>query len=204
MAMRGLIITFGVVLHALGAGCTTQGLSALLPAPGPASTEPTSTGPDKTGSVAAPPGSYETAAIVSGTPTEIYTLVARGVLGCWFGAGGPLKASHVFQAEAQPPAKGGAAEIVIHERDTSYRDRRGVRAYRVSFASEATGVRVGMTALKFEEKLAQAMAKDVESWAKGGSGCQLRALLPPPAPAKSKAVKGPAAADKAPAAAKKR
>jgi hypothetical protein len=188
MAMRRPgIITLGVLLHAVGAGCAPAGLHALLqPAPEPG----------KTANPAVSSVPYETAAIVSGTPTEVYALVARGVLGCWFGAGGPLKTSHVFQAEAEPPAKGGAAEIVIHERDASFRDQRGVRAYRVSFASEVTGVRVGMTALKFEAARAQAMAKDVQNWAKGGTGCQLRALLPPPAPRKGKIVKGPAAGKK--------
>jgi hypothetical protein len=187
MAMRGSrIVMLGVLLHAVGAGCVPSSLPALLSSPDP----------DKTGSLPAPSGPYEMAAIVSGTPTEVYTRVARGILGCWFGAGGPLKASHVFQAEAAPPAKGGAAEIVVHERDTSFRDQRGVRAYRVSFSSEATGVRVGMTALKFEAKLAQAMAKDVEAWAKGGAGCQLRGLLPPPTAPAGKTVKGPAATRK--------
>jgi len=183
---RAVIITLGVLLHAV-AGCAPAGLHAFLePAPEPG----------KTANPAVPSGPYETAVIVSGTPTEVYALVARSVLGCWFGAGGPLKMSHVFQAEAEPPAKGGAAEIVIHERDTSFSDRRGVRAYRISFASEVTGVRVGMTALKFEAALAQAMAKDVQNWAKGGTGCQLRALLPPPAPRKGKIVKAPAAEKK--------
>jgi hypothetical protein len=181
MATRGLgIVTLGVLLHAAGAGCVPSSLPALLPPPES----------HRTASAAVSSGPYESAAIVSGTPTQVYALVARGVLGCWFGAGGPLKASHVFKAEAEPPAKGGGAQIVIHERDTSFRDRRGPQAYRVAFASEMTGVRVGMTALKFEAKLAQAMAKDVETWAKGGAGCQLRALLPPPAPAKGKVVKG--------------
>jgi hypothetical protein len=184
MAMkRPGIIMLGVVLHALGAGCASSSLNAFL--------QPAS-GPDKKEDLAAPSAPYEIAVIVSGTPTEVYARVARGVLGCWFGAGGPLKASHVFQAEAEPPAKGGAAEIVIHERDTSFRDRRGTRAYRVAFAAEMTGVRVGMTALKFETALAHTMAIDVQNWARGGTGCQLRALSPPPAPRKGKIVKGTA------------
>ena len=45
-------------------------------------------------------------------------------------------------------------------------------------------------------KLAQAMAKDVEAWAKGGAGCQLRGLLPPPTAPAGKTVKGPAATKK--------
>ena len=184
MAMRRSgIITLGVLLHAVGAGCAPSSLNALL--------QPASE-PGQKADLATSSAPYETAAIVSGTPTEVYALVARGVLGCWFGAGGPLKASHVFQAEAEPPAKGGAAEIVIHERDTAFQDRRGPRAYRVSFAAEMTGVRVGMMALKFEAALAQAMARDVQNWARGGTGCQLRAVLPPPRPPKGKIVKGAA------------
>ena len=184
MATRGPgIITLWVLLHALATGCVSSSLPALLqPAPET----------DKSGNIVVRSGPYETAASVSGTPTEVYARVARGILSCWFGAGGPLKSGHVFRAEAEPPAKGGAAEIVIHERDTSLRDQRGAQAYRIAFASEIAGVRLGMTALRFEAPRAQAMAKDVETWAKGGAGCQLRTLAPPPA-AKDGVVKGPAA-----------
>jgi hypothetical protein len=115
--------------------------------------------------------------------------VARGALGCWFAADGPLKATHVYRAEAQPPAKGGDAEIVIHERDATVRDLRGPRAYRISFAAELSSVRVSMLATRFEPKLTRAMAKDVESWAKGGEGCELGALLPPPPPVTKTAKK---------------
>jgi hypothetical protein len=118
--------------------------------------------------------------MASGTSTGVFAHVARGALGCWLAADGPLKASHVYRAEAEPPSKGGAAEITIYERDVSLRDQRGPRAYRISFASEAGGVRINATALKFDPAKAQAMARDVETWAKGGSGCQLRALYPPP------------------------
>ncbi len=192
MPTRGpCLITLGVLLHTLAAGCTPSSLPGLL---GPPAPDPGKTGPGqpekKTSSSSGP---YETAAIVPGTSTQVYALVARGALACWFSPGGPLKGSHVFRAEAEPPAKGGAAEIVIHERDTSFRDQRGVKAYRIAFASEITGVRVDMIALKFEAARAQAMAKDVETWAKGGSSCHLRALMLPPTPTKGKAVKGPAA-----------
>jgi hypothetical protein len=107
------------------------------------------------------------------------------MLGCWFGSG-PLKASHVYRAEAEPPTKGGEAEIVIHERDLTLRDQRGTRAYKVMFAGEGSGVRVTIMPLKIEAKLAEAMARDVETWAregaKPGAACQLRALFPPPPP----------------------
>jgi hypothetical protein len=188
------MVTFGVLVHALAGGCTSASLPALLGPP-----EPGRTGPDQPGSILAASGPYETAAIVSGTPTQVYALVARGALACWFGPGGPLKASHVFRAAAEPPAKGGTAEIVIHERDRSFRDQRGVQAYRIAFASEIGGVRVGTTALKFEPARAQAMAKDVEIWAKGGSSCRLPGPMPP-SPAKGKGGK----VGKVPAASKKR
>jgi hypothetical protein len=184
------LITLGVLLHAILAGCTPTTLPGLL---GPPLPESDKTGPTQPENLASSSGPHEASAIVPGSPTQVYALVARGALGCWFSPGGPLKASHVFRAEAEPPAKGGGAEILIHERDRSFRDQRGVRAYRIAFASEITGVRIDMTALKFEAARAQAMAKDVETWAKGGSSCQLRALVPPPAPAKGKVVKGPAA-----------
>jgi hypothetical protein len=188
MPTRGpCLITLAVLFHALVAGCTPSSLPGLL---GPPPPDPGKTGPAQHENISSA-GPHETSAIVPGTPTQAYALVARGALACWFSPGGPLKASHVFRAEAEPPAKGGAAEILVHERDTTFRDQRGVRAYRIAFASEITGVRIDMTALKFDAARAKAMAKDVETWAKGEASCQLRALMPPPAPTKGKAVKGP-------------
>ena len=133
----------------------------------------------------------ETAVIVSGTPTSVYAQVARGALQCWFGADGPLKPTHVFEAEAEPPAKGGAAEIVLYERDETLRDKRGARALRVVIASSSSSVRVGTTVIRMNPQMAQDVTKDVEAWARGGSSCQLRARMQPPAapapePAKAK------------------
>jgi hypothetical protein len=125
----------------------------------------------------------ETVLIAPGTPTGVYALVARGALGCWFGADGPLKPTHVFEAAAEPPANGGAAEIVLYERDESLRDKRGARAFRVAFATSSASVRVGVTAIRMEPQLGKLMIKDVEVWAQGGSGCQVRTLFPPPPPA---------------------
>jgi hypothetical protein len=138
----------------------------------------------------------ETAVIAPGTPTEVYTLVARGALNCWFGADGPLKATHVFEAAAEPPANGGAAEIVLYERDETLRDKRGARALRVEITSSQTRVRVGITVIRFGPPLARAMSKDVATWARGGSGCEVRGVLPPPppqAPVGKKKTVGPSA-----------
>jgi|KBSSwiStaDraftv2_1062776.scaffolds.fasta_scaffold43677_5 hypothetical protein len=179
----------GLALAALAGGCSANGmptLQSLLPPP----IETNSTA----AAAAAPSAPTETSLSVPGTPTNVFAQVAQGMLGCWFGSG-PLKASHVYRAEAEPPTKGGEAEIVIHERDLTLRDQRGTRAYKVMFAGEGSGVRVTIMPLKIEAKLAEAMARDVETWAKEGvkpgAACQLRALFPPPPPptAMAKATK---------------
>jgi hypothetical protein len=121
----------------------------------------------------------EVVSIVPGTPTDVYALVARGALRCWFGADGPLKPTHVFHAEAESPAKGGAAEMVLHERDETMRDKRGARAFRVSLAGVPAGVRVAIAMPRMEQQLAQLMAKDVTAWTKGGTDCEMRKHMPP-------------------------
>ena len=126
------------------------------------------------------PNAYETAFMVQGTPTAIYALVARGALNCWLGAAGPLHATHVFAAEAAPPNQGGAAEIVVHERDPTFCDQRGPRALRLRFEHAQGGVRVGFVNLRLGAALAEAMSQDTTTWAKGGSGCRVRELREPP------------------------
>ncbi len=122
----------------------------------------------------------ETAVIVSGSPTGVYALIARGALNCWFGADGPLKPTHVFEAEAQPPASGGAAEIVLYERDETLRDKRGTRALRVQIAGSETSVRVGTSVI---ENRAAAGAGDVQGCRNVGSRRQrLRGAGGPSAP----------------------
>ncbi|HEU0060383.1 MAG TPA: hypothetical protein VFR19_10935 [Hyphomicrobiaceae bacterium] len=126
------------------------------------------------------PNAYETAFMVQGTPTTIYALVARGALNCWLGPAGPLRATHVFAAEAAPPNQGGAAEIVLHERDPSFRDQRGPRALRLRFERVQGAVRVGFVNLRLGAALAEAMSQDAATWAKGGSGCRVQELREPP------------------------
>jgi len=167
-------LNFGPVLLAMGAvGCSSASPPALLPS---AQLETGSAGP-----TASALAQSETTVLAQGTATEVYALVARGALRCWFGADGPLKATHIFNADAASPAQGGAAEIVVHERDPTARDPRGNRALRVTFLGEVTGVRVGITPIKVPDALAQPMVRDVETWARGGEGCQARAASPPQA-----------------------
>jgi hypothetical protein len=168
-----------ISMLALAAGGCTSATGPQLPV-GAASIE--------TSSAAKPPAAVAgqeptgTTVLAKGTPTEAYEIVARGVLGCWFGAAGPLKPSHVFHAEAEPPAAGGAAEIVLHERDVSFRDQRGPRAFRVTFASAPMGAQLGIANIKMATALGDAMTKDVETWVAGGKGCEVRRLYPPPPP----------------------
>ena len=69
--------------------------------------------------------------------------------------------------------------MVLHERDETLRDKRGVRAFRVSFSSVPAGVRLAIAAPRMEQQLAQIMAKDVAAWAKGGTDCEVRKHMPP-------------------------
>lgn len=173
--LRSASIPLLAVLVTSAGGCTSSN-PPVLPT-GSAPIETSATGPSPA-ALAQP----ERTIIAQGTATDVYARVARGALRCWFGADGPLKATHIFNAEAASPAEGGAAEIVLHERDAAARDPRGTRAFRVSFVGEVTGVRVGVTPIKISDALAQPMVKDVETWASGGDGCQARALNPPPPP----------------------
>jgi hypothetical protein len=147
------------------AACTSSSLPSLPPL------QPAASGEDPKLEPA------EQVSIVPGTPTEIYMLVARGVHRCWLGADGPLKLTHVFHAEAESPANGGAAEIVLHERDTTMRDERGSQALRVAFSAVPGGVRLAIALPRIEPQLGQPMARDILAWASGGTNCEGRRHL---------------------------
>lgn len=169
---RSWLIAISAWVVLLGA-CSATGVAPLSPVPG--SVEP--------GSLAVPPTAHQTSVVASGSPAEVYTQLARGIMACWLGASGPLRQSHIFHADVQPPSVGGgAAEILLQERDTTLRDQKGVRAFRILISSDPGGSLVAAAALKMETQHATAMLKDVAVWAKGGSGCELAALFPPPPP----------------------
>jgi len=115
-------------------------------------------------------GSLEEAPII-GAPTDIYARVARGALACWFGKAGPLKDGYVYHAKAEPPAKGGKAKIVIHERDPGMEDTRGLRAFRISITPEGQSSRIAIENLKMPKPLGKVMENDVHRWAQGEIGC---------------------------------
>lgn len=109
---------------------------------------------------------------VVGTPTEVYTRVARGALNCWFGVRGPLKGRYIYHADAESPARGGKAEIAVHELDRESKDPRGGRALKIFIVPEGDGTKVSYENQKLPPDLAEAMRKDVDRWAADRMGCE--------------------------------
>lgn len=92
-------------------------------------------------------------------------------MACWFGTSGPLKADYVYHAEAAPASQGGKAEIVIHERDRTSDNPRGLRAYRIAITPNGEASNVAVENLKLPEPLAKSMEADVRRWGSGAIGC---------------------------------
>lgn len=108
---------------------------------------------------------------VVGSPTEVYEHIARGALTCWFGSAGPLKAGYVYHAEADPPGKGGRAEITIHERVRLADNPKGERAYRIAIVPENARTTLRFENLKMPEAKATLMETDARRWGTGAFGC---------------------------------
>lgn len=135
-----------------------------------------------------------------GSPLELYNRVARGATRCWFGAEGHLKGTHIFNASAEPEAKGGSSEIVIHERDPKMPDPRGNRAFRVSITPSGDSATVVAENIRFPVEEGQKMEREVRRWARDDVTCNPResASKPegpasPPAPAAKPAKQKPPA-----------
>lgn len=108
---------------------------------------------------------------IVGTPTELYTRIARGALTCWFGASGPLKGAYMYHAEAAPPSQGGRSEIIIRIKDKDAADPRSLRAYRVTIAAGETGSVLETENVTIPEPLATSLGADVRRWAADDEGC---------------------------------
>ena len=107
-----------------------------------------------------------------GSATELYTKVARGAVGCWFGATGPLKKDYIYNAEADAPSRGGKAEITIHNRDASQPNPRGPKAYLIKIdPKDESNATIATENLKMPEPMAEIMAADVNRWSRGDTGC---------------------------------
>jgi hypothetical protein len=117
------------------------------------------------------------------SPTEIYVRIARGANACWFGRDGPLKATHILFANAEPPDKGGNAEIVIFERDPNAapENQRALRALKVAIARTDQRTQVTVQPLKLTVALAAQLPADVQRWAGGDPSCTTTSGKPEPA-----------------------
>lgn len=104
-----------------------------------------------------------------GSPASVYSRIARGAMACWFAPDGPLGRRYIWHATAEPEARGGAAEIVVHERaEDNYRGR---KALVVRIINRDGGSAVATDALKLPEPLAVRLKADVVTWAQGAEGC---------------------------------
>lgn len=112
-----------------------------------------------------------TEAPIVGAPTEVYERIARGIMTCWFGTSGPLKADYVYHAEAEPAGKGGKAEIIIHERDRVSDNPKGLRAYRIAIMPDGETTTLLFENFKLPEPKANSMEADARRWGAGAFGC---------------------------------
>ena len=110
----------------------------------------------------------------SNSITEVYSRIARGAMTCWFGSGGPLKPTHIFFADVAPPSSGGAAEIVIHERDLTQPSPWGRRAFRVMLRTVDGSTTVEIENLAMPDDVAGRMRDDVLQWRDDKTSCQVR------------------------------
>lgn len=108
---------------------------------------------------------------ITGTPTELYTRIARGALNCWFGATGPLKGRYIYHADAKPASQGGGSVIVIRERDLTASDPRSLRAFRVKITPGSTVPQLDIENTRMAKPLADRMTEDVRRWATDDVGC---------------------------------
>lgn len=109
---------------------------------------------------------------VVGTPTEVYTRIARGAVSCWFGAGGPLKGNYIYHADALPESKGGGAEITIFGKDsTASPDPRALKAFQIVIKPTGGTPELGVENFKVPEPLATRLKGDVGRWAAAEEGC---------------------------------
>ncbi len=126
---------------------------------------------------------------VAGTPADVYGLIASGAMSCWFAPTGQLKKTHVFHADAEPPTKGGAAEIAVHERDLANGQTWGSRVFKIALKPSGEQTELAVENLKLPKAVADAMRDDVFDWAQGGKGCKLKpaeVVIPQPTLTKAK------------------
>jgi hypothetical protein len=164
---QATLALLALALATAGAGCSGESAPPVLGLPSPQDAAAES----QPSSMAALQSLLIPKDLVVGTPTEVYTRVARGVLTCWFGASGPLKAAYIYHADAQPASRGGSSEIKILTRDSDADDPRALRAYRIAISPSDSKTRVEVENVRIPEPLAARLKQDVERWAGDEAGC---------------------------------
>ena len=104
-----------------------------------------------------------------GSAATVFARIVKGSNTCWFGPKGALDRTYILHGRADPEAKGGTAEILIHERvDQNYR---GLKAFAITIAPVGEGAAVTAKNLKMAEEIGKRMTADAYRWAHGGLGC---------------------------------
>ena len=114
----------------------------------------------------------------SGRVTDVYMRIAHGAAGCWFGAAGPLKRTHIFHADLDPPSKGETAEIAIHEIDRTQPSPWGRRVFRVQLVPVDGATSIAVENVGIEEEVAKRMRADVYQWIEGKAACSTKEAAP--------------------------
>ena len=112
-----------------------------------------------------------------GSAIELYSRIGRGAVACWFGANGPLKLSYIYHADAEPPSRGGKAEIIIHQREPGQPNPRGAKAYWVAIEPSGETATLQTENLKMPDAMGKGMTEDVERWSKGETACSSAASV---------------------------
>lgn len=106
-----------------------------------------------------------------GSPLEVYSRVARGILTCWLGAHGPLKDTHIFDAESEPERKGGVSRISVHEQGKQRENALGRRVVLVTISPLMGSASVDIQNFRLPKPQEEAFNIDVRRWAAGDEGC---------------------------------
>lgn len=116
---------------------------------------------------------------VSGTVTDVYSRIARGSRGCWFGPDGVLEKRYIFHADVAPESRGGMAVISIHERERELETPWGRRVFRVQLTPAGASTRIDVENLLMPDDIADRMRGDLFHWAAGKPACSTRESPPP-------------------------
>lgn len=106
-----------------------------------------------------------------GSPTDIYTRIARGMLTCWLGGYGRLRSQYMFQAEAQPEHLGGVSKVSIHERIADSPNQPGRIAFQVLIEPIGETATVSAENRHMPSAIGDSLSQDVYRWATGEEAC---------------------------------